>query len=285
MRPTGRNTTRTGRPTARTTSSSTWTRCGPTPNIDFVGIDNYLPMSDWRDGSPNVDSDPVAGPFTIYDKSYLADNVEGGEDFDWYYASAADRVAPDPHAHRRHGLCRALGVPAEGHPLLVGERPPLAGRAACATRRDDRLRAAGQADLVHRVRLPGGRQGRRTSPTSSTTRSRRESSLPYFSRGSKDDPIQRAYLETMLAYWRDHAPTSTRLWRPDAVDATTCSPGPGTRGPFRTSPAAPRVWHDTPNYELGHWLTGRAGEVPLKWIIAELCAAVGVDGLSTRRTC
>ena len=42
------------------------------------------------------------------------------------------------------------------------------------------------------------------------SRSRRESFLPYFSLGSKDDAIQRAYLETVtLSYWRDHAPVST----------------------------------------------------------------------------
>ncbi len=46
--------------------------------------------------------------------------------------------------------------------------------------------------------------------------------------------------------------------------------------PYPNFPGLTSVWHDTPNYELGHWLTGRLEEVPLQWIIAELCAAVGV---------
>ncbi len=61
----------------------------------------------------------------------------------------------------------------------------------------------------------------------------------------------------------------------------TCMPGPGTRGRIPDFPGRTAVWHDTPNYELGHWLTGRLGEVPLKWIIAELCAAAGVPAFDT----
>gem|GEM_PF-659548 len=47
-------------------------------NIDFIGIDNYMPLSDWRDG---------------FDRAYLQANIAGGEGFDWFYASAADRSA------------------------------------------------------------------------------------------------------------------------------------------------------------------------------------------------
>ena len=61
-------------------------------NIDFIGIDNYLPIADWRDGGDHLDFDP-AGATSIYDDAYLRANVEGGEYFDWYYASAADRDA------------------------------------------------------------------------------------------------------------------------------------------------------------------------------------------------
>ena len=53
------------------------------PNIDFVGIDNYMPISDWRDGSENKD-----GTWdSIYDLNYLESNIAGGEGYDWYYDS------------------------------------------------------------------------------------------------------------------------------------------------------------------------------------------------------
>ena len=59
--------------------------------IDFIGIDNYMPLSDWRDGSDHAD----AGSGSIYDLCYLVGNVAGGEGYDWFYADAAGRDAQD----------------------------------------------------------------------------------------------------------------------------------------------------------------------------------------------
>ncbi|MEC3860140.1 glycoside hydrolase TIM-barrel-like domain-containing protein [Mesobacterium sp. TK19101] len=59
--------------------------------IDFIGIDNYMPLSDWRDGFEHLDAQ--AGWPAIYDRAYLQANIEGGEGFDWFYASDADRSA------------------------------------------------------------------------------------------------------------------------------------------------------------------------------------------------
>jgi len=62
-------------------------------NIDFIGIDNYLPASDWRDGVSHLDYDAVNGPWRIHDTDYLQANIAGGEYHAWYYASSADRDA------------------------------------------------------------------------------------------------------------------------------------------------------------------------------------------------
>ncbi|GLS79511.1 hypothetical protein GCM10007893_02850 [Paracoccus marinus] len=59
-------------------------------NVDFIGIDNYMPLSDWRDGWEHLDA--LAWP-SIYDRAYLQSNIAGGEGFDWYYASEGDRIA------------------------------------------------------------------------------------------------------------------------------------------------------------------------------------------------
>ncbi|MEM6547214.1 MAG: glycoside hydrolase TIM-barrel-like domain-containing protein [Pseudomonadota bacterium] len=61
------------------------------PNIDFVGIDDYMPLSDWRYGTGHLDA--AAGTASIYALPYLEGNVEGGEYYDWYYGSDADRGA------------------------------------------------------------------------------------------------------------------------------------------------------------------------------------------------
>ncbi len=45
------------------------------PNIDFVGVDNYMPIADWREGEDHLDVE--AG--TIYDLEYLKSNIAGGE--------------------------------------------------------------------------------------------------------------------------------------------------------------------------------------------------------------
>lgn len=58
-------------------------------NIDFVGIDNYMPLSDWRDGEDHAD----AGWRSIYNLDYLKANIEGGEGYDWYYGSVEGRAA------------------------------------------------------------------------------------------------------------------------------------------------------------------------------------------------
>ena len=56
-------------------------------NIDFVGIDNYMPLSDWRAGRAHADIDWGR----IHNIDYLKANIEGGEGFDWYYASQEAR--------------------------------------------------------------------------------------------------------------------------------------------------------------------------------------------------
>jgi hypothetical protein len=61
------------------------------PAITAVGIDNYMPLSDWRDedyGVPNPDG--FAAP---YDLPALQGQIASGEGFDWYYASSRDRLA------------------------------------------------------------------------------------------------------------------------------------------------------------------------------------------------
>ncbi len=60
------------------------------PNIDYVAIDWYPPMGDWCGGEGGLDADGFKGPSN---PAYLAAQVAGGEGYDWYYASDADRAA------------------------------------------------------------------------------------------------------------------------------------------------------------------------------------------------
>src|SRR5262249_4723565 len=52
--------------------------------VGAVGIDNYAPLSDWRDGATHLDR---ALTNDIHDAVYLGGNLKRGEAYDWYYAS------------------------------------------------------------------------------------------------------------------------------------------------------------------------------------------------------
>jgi uncharacterized membrane protein YeaQ/YmgE (transglycosylase-associated protein family) len=129
---------------------------GGQPEIDFVGIDNYMPLSDWRDGFEHLDA--AKGWPAIYDRAYLQENIAGGEGYDWFYASAADRSAqvrtPITDGDRR----QAVGFPLQGSARLVVERA-LRPSGRRGERHADGVDAAVQADLVHRARLSGHRPG------------------------------------------------------------------------------------------------------------------------------
>jgi hypothetical protein len=58
-------------------------------SIDFIGIDNYMPLSDWRDGTDHAD----ANWGSVYDLDYLSANIEGGEGYDWFYPTEEARSA------------------------------------------------------------------------------------------------------------------------------------------------------------------------------------------------
>ena len=70
-------------------------------DIDFVGIDNYMPLSDWRDGDDHAD----AHWGSIYNLDYLRGNIAGGEGFDWYYRHSAAAAVQDrtPITDDAHG--------------------------------------------------------------------------------------------------------------------------------------------------------------------------------------
>lgn len=80
-------------------------------DVDFVSLDNYLPLSDWTTGAGGADaaqnwSNPapatwppsnanavglgLSGPPALYSLPYLKANIEGGEKFNWYYADGTN---------------------------------------------------------------------------------------------------------------------------------------------------------------------------------------------------
>ncbi len=105
-----------------------------------------------------------------------------------------------------------------------------------------------------------------------------ESAAPYFSRGWRDDAIQRAHLEAAALYWTDPAnnPVSSITGLP-MVDTSECAAWSWDARPHPFFPALTDVWSDGANWQLGHWLTGRLGAMSLAVLVRHLCLSAGMD--------
>jgi len=222
-------------------------------NIDFVGINNFMPLSDWRDGFDHADADLAP---TIYDRVYLQANIAGGEGFNWFYVSETDRAAQirtpiTDSAHSKSWVFRPKdlrtwwsnlhynrpGGVESGTPTawLPQSKPIRFTELGCPTID----RGSNQPDAVF-------------DPKSS------ESATPHFSRGWRDDAIQRAYLEATYLFWGTPAnnPVST-IYNGRMVHLPDCAAASWDARPYPFFPELTGVWADAPNWRLGHWLTGR----------------------------
>ncbi|MBC9248379.1 glycoside hydrolase/phage tail family protein [Paracoccus sp. 11-3] len=242
-------------------------------NVDFIGIDNYLPLSDWRDGFDHLDAQ--AGWPAIHDRTYLQSNIAGGEGFDWFYASEADRAAQvrTPITDGAHGkpwvfrpkdlrswwsnrhFDRPGGVEAATPTPWVPQSKPIRFTELGCPAID---RGTNQPNVFY-------------DPKSS------ESFAPYFSRGWRDDAIQRAYLEASYLHWGKPAnnPVSA-ITGQRMVEVSECAAWTWDARPYPFFPALSDVWTDGANWRLGHWLTGRLGAVSLAALVRHLCGRAGL---------
>ncbi|WP_296168740.1 glycoside hydrolase/phage tail family protein [uncultured Brevundimonas sp.] len=236
-------------------------------SVDFIGVDNYVPLSDWRAGKDHIDA---ASYDSIYDPAYLADNIEGGETYDWFYASPADRAAQvrtpiTDGAYSKPWVFRAKDF---RNWWLNSHRDRIAGvESGSATAWTPQSKPIWFTEFgVPSVDKGTNQPNVFYDPKSS------ESFFPYFSKGSRDDLIQRRGLEAFLNYWNQNNPVSTvyggpmigqvALWCWDAR-------------PYPAWPARSDIWGDTDLFPLGHWLKGGGGFSDLATLVAERCARVG----------
>jgi hypothetical protein len=238
-------------------------------NIDFIGIDNYMPLADWRDGTAHLDYN-VNGPTSIYDPDYLSGNIKAGEDYDWYYASPSDR-----DSQTRTPITDGLGKP------WVWRAKDLWGWWSNA----HYDRPAGSEDISPTAWVAQGKpiwftelgcpavDKGANEPNVFVDPKSSESALPYYSNGEEDDLIQRRFLEAHLNYWTVGAnnPTSS-VYSAPMVDTSNIHVWTWDARPFPFFPAYANVWGDAGDYPLGHWLNGRLGSVLLDDLVVSLCA-------------
>ncbi len=238
--------------------------------VDFVGIDNYMPLSDWRDDPGQAD----AGWGSIYNLGYLMANVAGGKDFDWYYPSVEAEAA-----QRREPITDG----AYGEPWVFRQKDIRSWWSNAHFERPGGVRA-----LVATPWVPGGKPVRFTEmgcpaidkgtnePNKFVDPKSSESSVPRFSRGVRDDLIQLQYLRAMFGYWREGAnnPVS-EVYGAAMVDMDHAHVWAWDARPFPYFPNATSVWADGANYATGHWITGRSTGQPLASVVAEICEIAG----------
>ena len=240
-------------------------------NVDFIGIDNYMPLSDWRDGVDHADAHWGA----IYSLDYLRANIQGGEGYDWYYASAEEEAA------QRRTL---ITDGAHGEPWVWRYKDLRGWWENTHHERIDGVRLEEPTDWEPRskpiwftelgcaaVDKGTNQPNKFLDPKSS------ESSLPKYSSGRRDDQIQLQYYRAMISYWGDQTnnPVS-EVYGGSMVDMDRAHAWAWDARPFPYFPALEDIWSDGENWPRGHWITGRTAAQPLSSVVAEISERGGV---------
>jgi hypothetical protein len=244
--------------------------------IDFVGIDLYHPLTDWRDAPDHADAASGRSP---YDAGYLGANVRGGEGFDWYYASAADRddqvrTPITDGAYSKPWVFRYKDIEAWWGNLHY-DRP---GGVEAGT--PTAWVPEGKPIWLTELGCPAVDKGA-NQPNVFYDPKSDQSALPYYSNGGRDDLQQRAYIDAYQRFFdashpafsgsnpvssvyggRMVEPAHMHLWAWDAR-------------PYPYFPDLTEVWSDGANWERGHWLNGRLGRVSLAGLIRAVMADHG----------
>lgn len=256
------------------------------PDIDAVGIDNYWPLADWRDGAEHADY--LAGYRSIYDPAYLKANIEGGEGYDWFYQDDAAR-----DSQTRTPITDGLGKPwvfryKDIRNWWMNAHFDRPGGVESAS--PTPWAAQSKPIWFLEIGCPAVDKGANQPNVFSDPKSA-ESRLPHYSSGRRDDLMQRRYIRSMIEWYDpthpDYAggnPASTvyggRMVDPQRIYVYTWD-----ARPFPAFPNRADVWADGVNWQLGHWLTGRAAQAPVPETIRSILLDYGfenasVDGLS-----
>lgn len=240
--------------------------------IDAIGIDLYWPLSDWRDGRSHLDY--LDGARSINDLSYLAGNVAAGEGFEWYYDSAAARNAQ----------LRTPITDGAGKPWVFRFKDIKSWWSAAHYNRPGGIEAGTPTAWVAQskpfwlmeIGCPSVDKGA-NQPNVFVDPKSAESALPYFSRGLRDDFMQRQYLKALIraftpgseVYVGGTNPISAIYGGP-MVDLERMHVYAWDARPYPAFPDNIDAWGDGENWRLGHWLNGRVANAPLPALLRQM---------------
>ena len=247
------------------------------PEIDAIGIDNYMPIADWRDGSDHEDA--AAG--SIYSLDYLNANITGGEGFDWHYASEADRVAQvrAPISDGDFGedwvwrFKDLSGWWSNTHHNRIGGVRQAEATAWVPYSKPVFLTELGCGAVDKGANLPSAFADAKSS----------EDARPWFSNGAPDALMQRQLIRAHFRHWLPDHPDFDATANPVSsvyggrmVDPQRIYLWTWDARPYPSFPALSSVWADAANHATGHWLTGRLGTAGTGELIAAMARDYGV---------
>jgi GTA TIM-barrel-like domain len=153
-------------------------------SADFIGIDYYMPLTDWR-----VTEDEV------YTVDHFKAGITSGEYWDYYYVDEAARLA--------NVRTPILTAPFRQKDIISWRT------AATLTAKPIWFTEFGCAAVDKGANQPNVFVDAKSS----------ESATPWFSDGTRNDTVQRLYIEALLDYWRDSGlidPADMFVWTWDA---------------------------------------------------------------------
>ena len=251
--------------------------------VDFIGIDVYWPLSDWRDGDAHFDAGEAA---SIYDLAYLKSRVASGEGYDWFYADANARAAQD-----RTPISDALSKPwvfrqkdilswwSQPHYERVGGGELVAPTAWTPQSKPIWIVETGCPAVDRGANAPNVFPDPRSS----------EGGLPYFSRNGRDDLMQARFIEAMIAHFDPSSPggalrnPTSSVYGAPMVDPSRLHVWCWDARPFPAFPTQSDAWSDAANWETGHWLNGRLEGAPLDRLLPALAGAVSAPEVVAQR--
>lgn len=236
--------------------------------IDVVGVDWYPPLSDWRIGSAHADA--TLAP-DIHDRAYLKGRIEAGEDYDWFYASDADRAAQ---------ARTPITDGAHGEPWVYRVKDVRSFWSNAHFNRPGGVRALTPTDWIPEskpiwfVELGCAAVDKASNqPNVFIDPKSSESAAPRFSSAARDDLIQRRVLDAYLEHWSGETnPISSLTGKPMIEEMMLWA---WDARPYPAFPARTDAWSDGAAWARGHWLNGRAGLSDLGEVVEALGVRTG----------
>lgn len=213
-------------------------------NIDYIGINNYTPLGDWRDGSH---ADREAGFISEYQKNYIQSNMEAGEHFDWRYLTDEDRADQvrtpiEDVAYAENWIFRLKDFrnwwSSEHFARIAGVKESTKSSWVPESKI-----IAFTENGIPAINRATNDPNAYYDPKSS------ESRVPHFSNERPDASIQRSGLEAQLMYWRSNAGSM--------LDLERLSIHTWDARPYPTFPDFKEIFYDASLWLKGYHLSGR----------------------------